>query len=244
MAVVGSKGGCTSPKGMLAHPRGHMWRVSPAGWWGVRLNHQHCLDLTPLRQHHQHRESPAEAACGFIRPAQFTGLTYLAQQGLDHSVPELLQVKIRSEIQANGSSCSPKTDRHDIVTEPRQRAAAADSSDCHKRHWGPCSSSLEHLGSEEAAPQPYSGCSKKPLPPTLDFLSTGFQERLLFSTVFRREAFPGELCPAGPFRKLCVHPVWGLQGCNSAVLAWLGGKVGMRCPPALPVPLHRGHQVR
>lgn len=205
----------------------------------MRLNHRHCWDLMSPRQHHQHAESPAEVACGFISPAQFIRLMYLAQQGLDHSVPVLLQVKIRSEIQANGSSCSPKTDRHDIVTEPR--AAAADSSDCHERHWGPFSTGLVWLGSEEAAPQPYSAAPRNLFLPHWTFYQVGFRKSLYFPPYSREKLSPAGFVPRIPLGSSAG--TW-FQGCNLAVLPWLGGKVGMRCPPALPVPLHCGHRVR
>lgn len=75
--------------------------------------------------------------CGFISPSQSDRLMYLAQQLLDQSVPVLLQVKLRSEIQVNGGPCHQKTE--DMKLSPRvgREQLQQHSSGCHKRRWDP-----------------------------------------------------------------------------------------------------------
>lgn len=184
-------------------------------------------------------------ACGFVSPSQSSRLTYLAQQALDQPVPVLLQVKIRSEIQVNGGSCNPKTDRHDTVTEPGQTAATAAQLRLPRKALGTlqyiCATGLAGLRRGGSTALPEQCCPKKPLAPSLVFLLTGFDERLLVSTIFWREAFPGKLSPMCPCRTLCMYLVLGLQGCDSATLPWLWGEGGDWGTPALPIPLHCSH---
>lgn len=86
--------------------------MGPAGWWGVSctpgITGTASLPQTVPQASSHWQMWPV--ACGFISPSQSDRLTYLAQQLLDQSVLVLLQVKIRSEIQVNGGSCSQKTD--------------------------------------------------------------------------------------------------------------------------------------
>lgn len=118
------------------------------------------------------------------------------------------------------------------------------SSDCHKRHWRPFSTSMQLVWTGGSTALPEELCPKKYLPPSLVFLSTGFDERLLVSTIFQKEAFPGKFSPTYPSRKLCLYLVLGLQGCDSATLSGLWREGNKEASPALPVPLQCSHWVK
>lgn len=70
VAVGWSEGDCTNPHSKLAHPRGQMWGLSPAGWWGEGLNLLHRWDCmspqtsTPASSHQQTQL----VVCSFVSP--------------------------------------------------------------------------------------------------------------------------------------------------------------------------------